>query len=348
MCIRDRVVLSQKVAETKDFQRTGYIVLGSKNSGNPYGDDDARTLEVVANELALAAQNVIRFEEIEKFNTTLQDKVDEATRKLRATNDKLKKLDETKDEFISMASHQLRTPLTSIKGYLSMVLEGDAGKLNPQQALMLKQSYMSSQRMVNLIADLLNLSRLNTGKFVIQNSPTDLRVVVDQEVSLLGEAAAAKDISLNFSMPKTFTILPLDENKIHQVVMNFIDNALYYTPHGGAVDVSLIETPAAVEFRVKDTGIGVPRAMQRHLFTKFYRAENAKQIRPDGTGLGLFMAKKVIVEQGGSIIFESVEGQGSTFGFRFSKRLLHSQIDTGQKTVPVSYTHLTLPTSDLV
>ena len=101
--------------------------------------------------------------------------------------------------------------------------------------------------------------------------------------------------------------------------MNLIDNAIYYTPSGGHINVKLTETPTTVEFRVIDDGIGVPRSEQHHLFNKFYRAGNARQARPDGTGLGLFMAKKVIVGQGGALIFESKQGKGSTFGFIFSK-----------------------------
>lgn len=300
-------------------QEVGYILLGAKNSGRPFNQDDVRALKAVSNELMLAIQNALHFEEIQNFNLTLQEKVDDATRKYRTANEKLKKLDETKDEFISMASHQLRTPLTSVKGYLSMVLEGDAGPLKPQQQELLKQSFMSSQRMVNLIADLLNLSRLNTGKFVIDAAPTDLRVIVDQEVAQLRETARAKDIEVVWNMPPSFSLLNLDENKMHQVVMNFIDNALYYTPNGGRVEVSLTETATAVEYRVKDNGIGVPRELQRHLFTKFYRADNARRMRPDGTGLGLYMAQKVVVAQGGTVLFESQEGKGSTFGFRFNK-----------------------------
>jgi signal transduction histidine kinase len=111
----------------------------------------------------------------------------------------------------------------------------------------------------------------------------------------------------------------LDETKVHQVVMNFVDNSIYYTPAGGKIVLSLHETATAVEFHVQDSGIGVPREVQRHLFTKFYRADNARRMRPDGTGLGLFMAKKVIVAQGGAVLFESEEDKGSTFGFRFAK-----------------------------
>jgi len=199
------------------------------------------------------------------------------------------------------------------------VLDGDAGKITKGQEELLKQSFLSSQRMVSLIADLLNLSRLNSGKFVIDATPVDLRNVISSEIMQLRETAKAKSIELVYDSPASFPALQLDETKTHQVVMNFIDNALYYTPVGGRVEVALSETPHHVEFRVKDNGIGVPREQQKHLFTKFYRAENAKRARPDGTGLGIFMAKKVVVAQGGAIIFESEEGKGSTFGFRFNK-----------------------------
>ncbi len=311
--------IGSKMSEGRQF---GLIVLGVKKSGNPYGEQDIRVLEGVANELAIAVQNALHYEEIQQFNETLQGKVESATRELRATNDKLKKLDETKDEFISMASHQLRTPLTSVKGYLSMVIDGDVGRLNKQQRELLTQSYLSSQRMVGLISDLLNLSRLSTGKFVIDYGPVDLRDVVEQELLQIRDTAAAREVDLIYEAPKSFPVVRLDNTKIHQVVMNFIDNAIYYTSAGGRVEVQLLDTPSAIEFRVIDNGIGVPRELQRHLFTKFYRADNARRVRPDGTGLGLFMAKKVILAQGGSIIFESEEGRGSTFGFRFSKEVL--------------------------
>ncbi|MGB4967072.1 MAG: HAMP domain-containing sensor histidine kinase [Candidatus Saccharimonadales bacterium] len=301
---------------------SGYLLLGPKKSGNHYNEVDLEVLAAVANIVVIAMQNALHFEEIQQFNETLQQRVDDATRKLRMTNEKLRRLDETKDEFISMASHQLRTPLTSVKGYLSMVVDGDVGKLNKQQRELLTQSYLSSQRMVNLISDLLNLSRLSTGKFVIDYAPVDLREVIDEELTQLRDTAEARGVELVYERPETFPTIRLDDNKTHQVVMNFVDNAIYYTPSGGKVTLELVETPTSIEFRVKDNGIGVPRALQRHLFTKFYRAENARRVRPDGTGLGLFMAKKVIIAQGGSIIFESQEGKGSTFGFRFSKKVL--------------------------
>lgn len=303
-------------------QAIGYLMVGSKKSGNIYSGQDVKVLEILADELALASQNALRFEEIQKFNVTLQQKIEEATRQLRRTNDKLKALDQTKDEFISMASHQLRTPLTSVKGYVSMVLEGDAGKITEQQRKLLDQAYLSSQRMVYLIADLLNVSRLRTGKFVIENKPTQLADLIEGEIAQLNESAKAKNLELNYHKPKNFPLLNMDETKIRQVVMNFADNALYYTQSGGKVDLYLEDKGQSIEFRVVDNGIGVPKNEQHHMFSKFYRAANAQKARPDGTGLGLFMAKKVVVAQGGAIIFKSQEGKGSTFGFSFPKAIL--------------------------
>jgi signal transduction histidine kinase len=312
-----------------DVEGIGYIMLGYKKSGNAYTSQDLRVLEIVGNELVISTQNALRFEEIENFNITLQEKIDNATRQLRKTNEKLKTLDETKDEFISMASHQLRTPLTSVKGYLSMVLEGDAGELNEMQVRLLDQAFVSSQRMVYLIADLLNISRLRTGKFLVEPSPVNLANLIEGEIAQLVDTAASRKLELEYEKPDDFPLLMLDETKIRQVVMNFVDNAIYYTPSGGKITVKLEDKGSSIEYRVVDNGIGVPKAEQHHLFTKFYRAGNAKKARPDGTGLGLFMAKKVIAAQGGSIIFESQEDKGSTFGFTFSKEKL---------AVPENYT----------
>lgn len=323
------VLVRLTATASRSDEGVGFLALGAKKSGNQFNHQDMRVIEIIANELVIAIQNALHTEEIENFNATLQARITEATRKLRRTNEKLKALDEAKDDFVSMASHQLRTPLTSVKGYISMVLEGDAGKINTTQRKLLEQSFISSQRMVFLIADLLNVSRLKTGKFVIETSPVNLADVVQQEIGQLTEVAAGRQLALTYEKPDSFPSLTLDETKTRQVIMNFVDNAIYYTPAGGTITVKLIETPASVEFRVIDTGIGVPKHERQHLFTKFYRAANARTARPDGTGLGLFMAKKVIVAQGGAIIFETEEGKGSTFGFVFPKSLLAVKLPGG-------------------
>jgi len=285
----------------------GVLVVGLDSV--PQADQSStRLIDSISESIGVALDNKLLFEENQSV-----------LRQLKVSNAKLLALDEAKDDFISMASHQLRTPLTSVKGYISMVLEGDAGDVTPKQKEMLGQAFVSSQRMVYLIADLLNVSRLRTGKFVIETAPTNLAKIVEEELSQLYETAKARSLTLEYKKPKDFPELLLDETKTRQVIMNFVDNAIYYTPSGGHIIVTLTETPQSVELRVKDDGMGVPKSDQHHLFTKFYRAGNARKARPDGTGLGLFMAKKVVIAQGGSLIFESKEGQGSTFGFSFSK-----------------------------
>jgi len=289
----------------------GLMVVGFTDAVKDLPATEAVLLERLSEAVGVAVDNKLLFEENQLI-----------VRQLQESNAKLKALDETKDEFISMASHQLRTPLTSVKGYVSMVLEGDAGVVNEKQKKLLDQAFISSQRMVYLIADLLNVSRLRTGKFIIDAQPTQLADVIEGELSQLTETAKGHNINLVYDKPANFPVLNLDETKIRQVIMNFADNAIYYTPAGGTITVALKDLGSSVEFTVTDTGIGVPKAEQLHLFGKFYRAANAKKARPDGTGLGLFMAKKVIAAQGGAILFKSEEGKGSTFGFSFNKAKL--------------------------
>jgi len=292
-------------------QIVGLLVVGYTNPTAQLSLADTELMDRLSESIGVALDNKLLFEENQRV-----------LRQIKESNAKLRALDEAKDDFISMASHQLRTPLTSVKGYISMVLEGDAGKITPTQKKLLTQSFFSSQRMVYLIADLLNVSRLRTGKFIIETAPVNLAEVIEQELEQLKETATARTLKLTYGKPKHFPDLMLDETKIRQVIMNFVDNAIYYTPSGGRITVRLVETPATVELRVEDNGIGVPKSEQAHLFTKFYRAGNARKARPDGTGLGLFMAKKVVMAQGGALVFESQEGKGSTFGFIFSKAKL--------------------------
>lgn len=304
----------KSVALVKLFSRhriVGLMAIGMIQEAIAITEKENALLDRLSDAVGIALDNKILFDENQQV-----------LRQLQKSNEKLKAMDETKDEFISMASHQLRTPLTSVKGYLSMVLEGDSGEISEMQKKLLDQAYTSSQRMVYLIADLLNVSRLRTGKFLIEPTECDLAEVVDGEVKQLLETAKARGITINYDKPTDFPKLMLDETKIRQVMMNFMDNAIYYGKQGGHIDVKLTNNDKSIEFTVTDDGIGVPKSEHHHMFTKFYRAGNAKKARPDGTGLGLFMAKKVIIAQHGTVIFRSEEGKGSTFGFAFDKSKL--------------------------
>ena len=304
-------------------ETVGHLLLGEPMS-TQYSARDLRVLETIANQLIIAIMNARSVEAVRELNIHLEERVGQATRALLRTNRQLLELDETKDEFLSMASHQLRTPLTSIKGYISMVLEGDVGDITPAQRQLLEEAYTSSERMVHLIGDFLNVNRLQTGKFIIDPNEVDLAKVVKQEVDQIRQIAVTHDITVQYKAPARFPRLFVDEGKIRQVIMNFIDNAIYYSPEGKIIRVSLTIEEGDAVLRVTDKGMGVPEKVQKKLFTKFFRAENARKQRPDGTGIGLYLAKKVIDGHSGKLVFESRENKGSTFGFRLPIKKLSS------------------------
>lgn len=315
-----RMLVSHKIALVMPLKYSGtllgYVLLGEQQRSGGYNKRDLKVLSTITDSLVIGVQNALSIHAVKEVNLHLQQRIDVATKELRSSNSQLRHLDEVKDEFMSMASHQLRTPLTSIKGYLSMVLEEDMGKITSQQRTVLSEAFNSSERMVRLIADFLNVSRLQTGKFIIEKSPVNIVNVVRSEVNSLQMIATTHDMKLVFTTKEKDITLPIDEAKVRQVVMNFIDNAIYYSPAKSTISVLLETIDDQVAFKVVDSGIGVPASEQPLLFNKFFRAKNARQQRPDGTGVGLYLAKKVIVAHGGKMIFSSVEGKGSTFGFR--------------------------------
>jgi signal transduction histidine kinase len=326
-----RLLLSHKLAIalplTTQGQTIGIFFL-TEPLTSKYTLKDIRLLETIADEIAIAIQNALSIQEVRELNESLQQRVDNATKELRSSNAQLHRLDKAKDDFISMASHQLRTPLTSVKGYISMVREGDAGKITKSQDQLLGEAFASSERMVHLINDFLNVSRLQTGKFLIDKRPVNLAKIIEQELDSLVTNAQSRHLVFTYKPPKDFPILNLDEDKMRQVIMNFSDNAIYYSTEGTKIKVKLAVQGKDAILTVTDTGIGVPRAEQSQLFNKFYRASNARKQRPDGTGVGLYLAKKVIDAHGGKVVFESVEGKGSTFGFRLPIDELRAASDT--------------------
>lgn len=292
----------------------GFLCLGHRKTSR-YTYRDMRVLSTISNEIVIAIQNALSIQDVKDINEHLQQRINVATKELRASNGQLQRLDKAKDEFVSMASHQLRTPLTSIKGYISMILDGDAGHINDQVRLMLNDAFMSSERMVHLINDFLSVSRIQTGKFIIEKTMVDISQVIDQEIASLQPTAIAHGTKFIYNQPADFPPVYLDEGKMRQVIMNFADNAIFYSKSGTEIEIILEHDKDVIYFKVKDHGIGVPESEKAQLFTKFFRASNARTKRPDGTGVGLYLAKRIVDAHRGKIIFESTKGKGSTFGF---------------------------------
>ena len=296
----------------------GYIVFGEKTSGTLYTPEDVNLVKNHYSEIAVALQNSVRYSRIKQFNLELQEKVDIATAKLKKSNARLRKLDKAKDDFLSIASHQLRTPLTVVRGNISLVAEGTMGKVSPQAHDILVQSERSAGRLADLINDFLSTSRLKTGKFILDPAPMDLGDAVEEEYERLKDFASMRGVDLVMhKIPADLPLIMADASKIRQVLLNTIDNAIYYSPRrSGKVEIMVYSDGKSVIYKVKDNGIGVPAREKHKMFTRMYRAENAKGVRPDGNGLGLFLMKKIIDAHRGIIIFESKEGVGSTFGFK--------------------------------
>jgi len=325
----------------------GYVLLGEKRSGDIYNPTDIRVLGILANEMAVAIQNAKSYTEIAHFNETLKAKIAAATAQLQEANSHLKQMDEVKDEFISMASHQLGTPLTVIDGYISMVTQGIYGTLGEKQVTPLSEALNRVRIMKRLVADLLNVSRMEAGRFFIDAEPTDLNKVVPEEVEMLQGRSKEKEVTLEFIKPTSpLPLVTLDEQKTRQAMMNLIDNAIFYTPKGH-VKVYLESDGHNAIFRVVDNGIGVPEAQKEKLFGKFFRADNARTERPNGTGIGLFLVKRVVEDQGGKIIFESEQGKGSTFGFSIPLSGTKSTSEAQMKNPPaVASTQTPAPDAD--
>jgi signal transduction histidine kinase len=245
-----------------------------------------------------------------------RERIQELAKHLRDANVRLKELDRQKSEFLSMAAHQLRTPLTSIKGYASLMLEGSYGNLPDKVDGVLETIFASSSRMVDTVSDFLNVSRIEQGKMDYRLEKTDLGSLAKSVVTELALSAKEKKLDLNYH-EDDYGSYPIyaDVSKIEHVISNLVDNAIKYTPKGAvSVRVERDELRNVGVVKVIDTGSGIPAEALPKLFDKFVRARNAHEINVTGTGLGLYVAREMMNKHGGKIWAESKGvGKGSTF-----------------------------------
>lgn len=293
----------------------GVIVLGNKLSGDPYSDEDLRVLDIIAGQAAIAIENSKLYEEQKNFNVYLKKEVKRATAELEAANKELKRLDDAKSEFISIASHQLRTPLTIVRGYISMILEGSFGKVPEKLKENLVKVMTASERLISLVESLLNISRIESGRLEFNIEPVDLVKISSDLVEEFQQKAGDKKIKLAFYPEKNIPLVGADKNKIKEVISNFVDNAVKYTPRGEVI-VGVHQEGSSVVFTCQDTGIGIKPEDLPRLFNKFVRGEGMMQVYTEGTGLGLYVARMMIENMGGRIWAESDgKGKGSKFSF---------------------------------
>lgn len=227
----------------------------------------------------------------------------------------IKLIDKMKTEFVSVASHQLRTPLTAIKLFTEMLVRKDVGELNNDQEEYLNNIYESTERMVRLVNDLLNVTRIESGRLGITPEPTDLNKFLKNIIAEAKPLAKTNKAVITYNCVGKIPIVNLDVNLVRQVFHNLSTNAIRYSrPKNGKIEIVLKKDGSKnILVSVRDNGIGIPANFQKRIFEKFYRADNAIKVATEGTGLGLYVSKMIIEQSGGKIWFESKAGKGTTF-----------------------------------
>lgn len=284
------------------------------------------------NEMAARVQN---------FMKDLEKRVAERTVSLNQTNknlgeaiEKMKEQEETRKNFVSYTAHELKNPLNVFRWSLEMLRNEDLGKINLEQREIIDQIYVSNDRLMHLVNDLLDVSRLDEARLKVQPAPCRIEDVIDEAAGNL--AVRIKDKKINFVWKRPAASMPevaADKERILQVILNLLGNAVKYTPDGKKVEIKVSETGAKapkealdrygfaakegkyVEISIVDEGLGIPEAEQEKMFTRFFRASNVKKANIEGTGLGMFITFEIIKLHGGAVWFESEENKGTKFHF---------------------------------
>ena len=300
----------------------GIIVLGAKISGDAYTREDLDLLESLSNQAGTAIDNARLYDKIDELNSGLQQKVKEQTKDLRAKADHLKKLLEMRSEFLDIASHQLKTPVSVILGTISMFKEGSMDKLSPdRRQKFVNNIFHKAQKLSAIINDILRASEMDTDEFSLSRDnikPEQIEDVIKAVYDDLKPSAQEKGIKLVFKRPvKPTTPIMIDADFLEQAIYNLVDNAIKYTQKG-QVKLILSEADKKVILEIADSGIGIPVSDQKKMFDKFARAKNAVNMYTDGSGLGLFIVKKIVeAHPGGQVSFVSQENKGTTFTISF-------------------------------
>ncbi len=306
----------------------GVLFLGPKVTQDGYSKEDAEFIEIISSQAAVAIENARLYAEVKVFNNRLRVEVKNAISDLENSNkdltqtnlklvyayEKLHKLDRAKSEFLSIASHQLRTPLTSIKGFTSLLLEGTYGEISQNVRTVLGKVFTSNERLIHLVEDLLNISRIESGRFVFDLKENKIQPLIEEIIDSFIVPAKAKKIKFEYK-PSKQKIPPFifDNNKIQELLSNLIDNAVKYTQKG-VIKVSLKYQDNKVLIKIKDSGMGISKGETEYIFDKFQRGKGVTQVHTEGVGLGLYVCKKVIEAHKGRIWAESPgTGKGSTF-----------------------------------
>ncbi len=293
----------------------GFIFAGTEDPDTVITSGDEELIKILATQLGQALENARLFEKTWNAQQELEKKVAERTQELTAALEEVKKASKRKTDFVSSVSHELRTPLTSIKGYAAILLTGKLGALPPEAKERLEKINRHSDELGHIVNELLDISRIESGKVAMNLESCDLKSIVDKIDDLLSGQLKDKQINLEVKLkPGEFKAL-IDQAQISRVFINLVGNAMKFTPAQGKISISAEKKEGMIQVDVSDTGCGIPADYLEAIFEEFFRIENSINQEVKGTGLGLALVKRIIEAHQGKIWVESKAGSGSTFSF---------------------------------
>lgn len=298
---------------------TGFLFLGTESTDTILTEGDEELVTILANQIGQALENARLFEKTWLAQQELEKKVEERTRELSELLEEIKKVSKRKTDFISAVSHELRTPLTSIKGYASILLSEKLGQIPKAVKERLDKINRHSDELAQLVNELLDISRIESGKITMKLEPQDLKDILEAVADLLSVQLKTKDIKLDVKITKETAKVNADRNQIERVFINLIGNAVKFTPAKGKISVTSHPSDDFLQIDVSDTGIGIPEDALTSVFDEFYRVDNPINQEVKGTGLGLSLIKHIVEAHKGKIWVKSKLGQGSTFSFTLPK-----------------------------
>lgn len=293
----------------------GVIFAGNQSDNFGITEGDEELISILANQIGQSVENARLFEQVYRSSQVLESKVQERTHQLSSALEEVQQISRTKSEFISAVSHELRTPLTSIKGYASLLMSGKLGAVPEKVKDRLDKINKHSDSLVQLINNLLDISRIESGRIEMEFLKHPLFPVVENVADLLAPQMKEKEIVFKNAVPKDLPHVPMDYSQVERIFINLVGNAIKFTPPKGTITVKAEAKDGMAVISVTDSGIGISEEDAAKLFDEFYRVENDINQTVKGSGLGLALVKKIVLAHKGGIQVKSTPGKGSTFLF---------------------------------
>jgi len=294
-------------------QPQGFLMAATNPPYPPLDTGDVEWMSILVSELVVAIENLRLYEALRRSHEELEERVKLRTQELAKANEELIRLNKMKSDFVSAVSHELRTPLTSIKGYTALVKAGKLGPVTSEQSARLEKILHHTDFLTDLISELLDIARIESGRVGMDIQPVDLTQILETVEDLMAPQMKEKDLHFHLKIPSPLPTLMADGDHLKRVFLNLLSNAIRFTPPKGTIAIEAIPEEAHLKIIVSDTGIGMTKDDLSHLFTEFFRADNPVNREKKGTGLGLVLVKRIVEAHGGKIHVESEWGRGTTF-----------------------------------